>query len=222
MFSAEHMLELLIMGWISNIPLGVGSIITLAVFFERYAKLRGLEVKSRALAGAVIEKLAEPDLQGARNLCEESDLPLARMLREALRWQNVALEDYEKIMGTVRAELAAEMKRGIWMIGTVGSLAPFVGLFGTVIGIIRAFAQMAESGTGGFAVVANSLSEALVATAAGLGVAIIALAFFNYLNTRIGAINQVYGRASERLIQAILYLETGRAAQAAPTGGGGS
>jgi len=220
MFSAEHMLELLIMGWISNVPLGIGSIITLAVFFERFAKLRGLEAQSRALASQVIDKLAEPDLQGARNLCEESDLPVGRMLREALRWQNIALEDYEKIMSTVRAELGAEMKRGIWMIGTVGSLAPFVGLFGTVVGIIRAFAKMAESGTGGFAVVANSLSEALVATAAGLGVAIIALMFFNYLNTRIGAINQVYGRASERLVQAILYLETGRAAQAVPAGGG--
>jgi biopolymer transport protein ExbB len=112
------------------------------------------------------------------------------------------------------------MKRGIWMIGTVGSLAPFVGLFGTVIGIIRAFSVMADAGGGGFAVVASSLSEALIATAAGLGVAIVALLFFNYLNSSIAGINQVLARASERMVQALLYLETSRQGSAA-TGGGG-
>ena len=220
MFSAEHMLDLLIMGWISNIPLAIGSIITLTVFFERLMKLRGLATRSRVFATEVIDTLAKPDLEGALRLCMESDLPIARMLREALRWQNVSLDDYEKIQATVRAELGAEMKRGIWMIGTVGSLAPFVGLFGTVVGIIRAFAVMAEAGGGGFAVVANSLSEALIATAAGLGVAIIALLFYNYLNSSIASINQVLARASERMVQALLYLETSREGSAA-TGGGG-
>lgn len=214
------MLELIVMGWISNIPLAVGSIITLTVFFERLTKLRGLAAKSRVFATEVIDLIATPDLEGARRLCKDSELPIARMLREALRWENVSLDDYEKIQATVRAELAAEMKRGIWMIGTVGSLAPFVGLFGTVVGIIRAFGVMAESGGGGFAIVANSLSEALIATAAGLGVAIIALVFYNYLNSSIAAINQVLARASERMVQALLYLETSGEGSAV-TGGGG-
>jgi biopolymer transport protein ExbB len=111
-------------------------------------------------------------------------------------------------MATSRAEFGAALKSGTWIIGTVGSLAPFVGLFGTVVGIMRAFADMAQHGSGGFAVVAAGISEALLATALGLGVAILALLFFNYLNVRIGAVNATYARASEHFVQALLYVET--------------
>ena len=139
-------------------------------------------------------------------------LDVADMLLEGLRWENVAVEDLDRVFATIRAELGVGLKRGIWIIGTVGSLAPFVGLFGTVVGIIRAFAIMAESGETGFEVVALSLSEALIATAAGLGVAIIALLLFNYLNTRVASVSQVYARAAERLVQALLFVESRRAA----------
>jgi biopolymer transport protein ExbB/TolQ len=207
MFNAEHLIDLLIMGWLSNVPLAIGSVMTLTVFVDRMRKFRGLEVESRVFASRVIDTLVAPDLDGARALCQQSSLPIAKMLLETLRWQNIALEDYDRVLGTLRAEILSEMRRGIWLIGTVGSLAPFVGLFGTVIGIIRAFGDMAEGGGGGFVVVAASLSEALVATAAGLGVAIVALAIYNYLNTRVSALASVYARASERLVQALLYLE---------------
>jgi biopolymer transport protein ExbB len=100
------------------------------------------------------------------------------------------------------------LRRGIWIIGTTGSLAPYIGLFGTVVGIIRAFATLADSGEGGFAVVSASLSEALIATAAGLGMAITALTLFNYLQTRVTALNGVYARSSERLVQALIYVES--------------
>jgi biopolymer transport protein ExbB len=208
MFTADHLIDLLIMGWLSNVPLAIGSILTLGVFFDRLRAFRGIEAGSRELASRVIEKLTGLDLQGARRVCEESTLPVARMLHETLSWQNIALEDYDRVLATLRAEQSTELRRGIWMIGTVGSLAPFVGLFGTVIGIIRAFGDMAEGGGGGFSVVAASLSEALVATAAGLGVAIVALSLYNYLNTRVAAIAATYARASERLVQAILFIES--------------
>jgi len=208
MFSADHLIDLLIMGWLSNVPLAIGSILTLTIFFDRVRRFRGLEDDSRELSSRVIETLVAPDLEGARILCEDSELPVARMLLETLRWQNISVDDYDRILATLRAEMVSEMRRGIWMIGTVGSLAPFVGLFGTVIGIIRAFADMAKGGGGGFTVVAASLSEALVATAAGLGVAIVALTLFNYLNTRVAAISGVYARAADRLVQALIYVES--------------
>ncbi len=211
MFTPEHMLALLVSGWLATLPLAIGSILTLAIFFERVWKLRGIEASSRALAGAVTEKLVERDLAGARGLCEASDAPVAAMLLEGLRWQNVAVEDLDRVFATLRAELVAGQRRGIWIIGTVGSLAPFVGLFGTVIGIIRAFADMAEHGSGGFAIVANGISEALVATALGLGVAIVALAFFNYLQVRMQSVSGTYARACERLVQALIYIETAAA-----------
>ena len=82
-----------------------------------------------------------------------------------------------------------------------------MGQFGTVVGIIRAFQDMAEHGAGGFEVVAAGISEALIATAAGLAVAIVALMIFNYLQTRAGAIAGIYSRSCERFVQALLYLE---------------
>jgi len=225
MFDAAHLIDLIIMGWMSNVPLAVGSIWTLSIFGERWWKLRGLESRSRELASEVIEALVGRDLVAARRKCEESPLPVASMLLEGLRWQNVAVEDLDRVFATIRAELAAGLKRGIWIIGTVGSLAPFVGLFGTVVGIIRAFATMSRSGETGFDVVAASLSEALIATAAGLGVAIVALLIFNYLNTRVGQVVATYARASERLVQAMLYVESsagriqgGRSPDAPPRG----
>ena len=208
MFSAEHFIELLIMGWLSNIPLGIGSIVSIAVFVERLWSFKGLEKGSTEFASKVIDRLSRRDLDGARRACKKSDLPIAGMFLEALAWQNVTPEDLDRVLATRRAELATGLKRGIWMIGTVGSLAPFVGLFGTVVGIIRAFSVMANSGETGFGVVSASLSEALVATAAGLGVAIVALSFFNYLQIRVGSLNAVYARASERLVQALIFIES--------------
>lgn len=220
MFTAEHLIDLLITGWLSNVPLAIGSIATIAVFFDRWRVLRGLDVRSKAFASEVIEALALPDIDGARELCEDSDLPLARIFLEALRWENISVDDYDRVLATLRAEASAELRRGIWIIGTVGSLAPFVGLFGTVVGIIRGFADLAGSEGGGFTVVAASLSEALVATAAGLGVAIVALSLYNYLNTRVAAIAAVYARASERLVQAIIYVEAGASRVDTATGVG--
>jgi len=211
MFSAEHLLELVLMGWISNVPLAIGSIITLAVFFDRWWKLRGLEEKSRALTTDVIQHLQQRDLVGAQQVCERSDVPIAEAILEALRWENVDVEDLERVLATSRSELTTHLRRGIWMVGTVGSLAPFVGLFGTVVGIIRAFSDMAEQGAGGFAVVANGIAEALIATAAGLGVAIVALVFFNYLQVRVQAVSNTWARACERLLQALLFVETSSA-----------
>ena len=208
MYSAEHFIDLIVMGWLSNIPLAIGSIISISVFCERLWRFKGLEDASREIASKVIDALVRRDLETAKQLCEQSELPVAAMLREGLGWQNVSPEDLERIFATRRAELAGGLKRGVWMIGTVGSLAPFVGLLGTVVGIIRAFGVMSESGETGFQVVSANLSEALIATAAGLGVAIVALVFFNYLQTRIGSLNAVYARATERLVQALIYVES--------------
>lgn len=208
MFSAEHFIDLIIMGWLSNIPLAIGSIVSISVFCERLWSFKGLEKASRQMAGKVIDQLVRRDLEGARRVCADSELPIAGMFHEALGWENVAADDLDRVFATRRAELGTALKRGVWMIGTVGSLAPFIGLFGTVVGIIRAFGVMSESGDTGFAIVSANLSEALIATAAGLGVAIVALSFFNYLQTRIGSLNAVYARSSERLVQALIYVES--------------
>ena len=204
---SAHLLELLNQGGLTVYPLAVASVLVFAVFLERLWRYRGVSAGTRSLTRDVIEALVARDMDRARKLCEKSSQPIAKIFLEAMRWRNVALEDLERVMATSRQEASTDLKRGVWIIGTVGSLAPYVGLFGTVVGIIRAFQDMAEHGAGGFEVVAAGISEALVATAAGLAVAILALMFFNYLQTRAGAIAGVYARACERFLQALLFVE---------------
>jgi len=210
---ANQLLELLYMGRLTVFPLGVGSVIVLAITFERMLRFRGIEKKTRQLTRESIEMLVRRDVDGARSLSEKAKTPIAAVYLEAMRWKNIALEDLQGILTTSRQELGTDLKRGIWIIGTIGSLAPYVGLLGTVIGIIRAFQAMAEHGAGGSEVVAAGISEALVATAAGLFVAIVALMFFNYLQVRVGAIAGTYARSCERFVQALLFLESSAEAE---------
>jgi biopolymer transport protein ExbB len=213
-----HFQELLTMfqqGWLTTYPLLGASVIALGVFLERLWRFRGLHDQTRVLTKTTIEALVKRDLERARRLCEESSQPIAEIFLEAMRWRNVPLEDLERVLSTSRHEAAFDLKRGLWIIGTIGSLAPYVGLFGTVVGIIRAFADMAEHGAGGFEVVAAGISEALIATAMGLAVAIVSLGFFNYLQTRVGLIASAYARSCERFVQALLFLESSAARESA-------
>lgn len=96
-------------------------------------------------------------------------------------------DDYEQRLHRRLDETNSELKKNMWMLGTIASSAPFVGLFGTVWGIMESFKQIGSSGKAGFSVVAGSISEALIATGSGILVAVIAVIFYNYLNVRVSA-----------------------------------
>ncbi len=206
---AGTVLTMLNQAWLTTYPMAIASVIALAVILERWWRYRGLESATRDLTRKLIDHLVRRDVSAARALCEASSTPIAAVFAEGMRWKNIALEDLMSVLATSRQESIAELRRGLWILGTIGSLAPFVGLFGTVVGIMRAFHQMATEGSGGFAVVAAGISEALIATAAGLGVAIFALGFYNYLQVRAGSVGNVFARACERFVQALLYVESG-------------
>ena len=116
------------------------------------------------------------------------------------------------MLATWRRDEVTGLGRGLWILGTPGSLAPYVGLLGTVIGILGSFQAMAQQGAGGFTVVAAGISTALVATAMGLAVAISALLVFNFLSTRVTNIANGLARSCERFVQALLYVESAAAA----------
>jgi biopolymer transport protein ExbB len=174
------------------------SIIAVAAAVERVIALWGFGDKARALADAVGRALFRGDLEDGRAQCERSGSMAAEVFLAAL----VALAprggalggrppqepNAERLAAAVERErqrVNLRLRRGLWILGTVGATAPFVGLFGTVVGIMNAFHDMAHTGQGGFAVVSAGISEALITTAAGIAVAVLAVVLFNVLNTQV-------------------------------------
>jgi biopolymer transport protein ExbB len=96
-----------------------------------------------------------------------------------------------------------QLKRGLGILATIGSTAPFVGLFGTVVGIINAFRGIAATGSGGMAVVSGGIAEALVATALGIFVAIPAVVFFNHFTGKLENFQVEMNRASSHLVNCL-------------------
>ena len=180
--------DLIQQGYYATYPLLLCSVIALAIGGERLWALRRLDARMLAVGKQIGFFLRRGDVEGARDMVERDakDLPLGRIYLELLpRVADTPVDDLLSIADGHRVEQTQALRRNIWLIGTIGSAAPFIGLFGTVVGIMRAFHHMAQTGTGGFAVVASGISEALVATALGLGVAIIAVALYNYFQVRL-------------------------------------
>jgi len=110
----------------------------------------------------------------------------------------------KRALDRAEAIVRAELKRGVSGLATIGSTAPFVGLFGTVVGIINAFKGISNEKSTGLAAVAGGISEALVTTALGLLVAIPAVMVFNYFTSKIEAFDVEMGNSSSELIDYFL------------------
>lgn len=162
------------------------SIILFGLAFEQIWTYWNLVENARDLGSEVGKALYRGDFQAARTMCERSTSPVADIFIAALNKLQHPGESVQRAAERERQRLGLWMKRRLWAIGTVGAIAPFVGLFGTVVGIIRAFKDIATAGVGGFSVVAGGVSEALIATAGGIAVAVIAVAFYNYFQSRAG------------------------------------
>ena len=200
-----NILTMIQQGWLATWPLILMSIVSLTVIAERLWALRNIVGQTAQLTRGVHQDLMRGDLGAALERAEaDRGVPAGRIFAEVVRHGGTMTSDELADIGAERRfEELEQMKRPLWLLGTVASSAPFIGLFGTVIGIIKAFHSMAIMGSGGFAVVAGGISEALVATALGLGVAIIALIFYNYFQVRLDRIESALTIGTARLIEAL-------------------
>ncbi len=174
-----------------------GSVAAIAVSAERAFALWRFSDRARSLADAVTRALLRGDVDDARAQCERSGSPAADVFLAGLvasappppgPGRAARAPSAEKIVAAVerqRQQLNLRLRAYLWILGTIGATAPFVGLFGTVVGIMQAFHQMGVTGQGGFSVVAAGISEALVTTAGGIAVAIEAVVLYNFLNTHV-------------------------------------
>jgi biopolymer transport protein TolQ len=178
--------------WVILLLLLVWSVAGVAVICERVYTLWGVLAKSERFKNRVIEAVEKGDLAKATALCETSSDPLGEIFGRGLRVYARTPQKTTEAVNSQRIVALAGFKRYLWALGTVGSSAPFVGLFGTVVGILKAFQSMSQAGTGGFKVVSQGIAAALVATAAGLMVAIYAIIAYNYFVAKIGSMGVQY------------------------------
>lgn len=164
------------------IPLFLFSVIMWFIVFERIWYLRKFKSAYSSL-DLKVQKLVEKNdkLSELERYCSSAPKILNAPYQVLLDSQEKKFPDLEERLERRLQEVHLNLKKYLWVLASIASTAPFVGLFGTVVGIIRSFEDISKSGKGGFSVVAAGLSEALIATAAGIVVAVIAVLFFNFL-----------------------------------------
>jgi len=124
-------------------------------------------------------------------------------VRQSGRDPGAALELVTSALRDSISETLIQLKRGLGFLATIGSTAPFIGLFGTVVGIINAFRSIAATGSGGMSVVSGGIAEALVSTALGIFVAIPAVVAFNHFTGKIETFHVQMNRASSQLVNCL-------------------
>jgi biopolymer transport protein ExbB len=206
------------MGWVAKavafILVGM-SMISFGVSIERYYTFYQARKQSKLYAPQVAKHLKDGRLKDALAVSQAKTYQYSHLAKVVL----AGLQEYQfqqdsggtlnrdDILDTVRRAIqrataltANDLKKGIPSLATIGATAPFVGLLGTVVGVINAFAGIGAQGSAGLGAVSAGISEALVETALGLVVAIPAVWFYNYLTGRIEYFNVEMDNSSSELV----------------------
>lgn len=176
--------ELAKRGGYTMIPIGLCSVVALAVIFERLFSLRQKKVLPPELVHAIENYWKRSDFEEAIRVCERFDVPFARILRAGLVRRHLGLSEMERAMVGAGQHESTVIFRNLRSLGVIANLAPMLGLFGTVVGMVRAFDVISRFGTGNPSLVASGISEALLTTAAGLMVGIPSLAAYHFFRSR--------------------------------------
>jgi len=189
------------------------SVVSIYLFIERQIVFLRARNKSKVVAPKLADLLKKGLVQDALTLSSKKDYKgshLARVtaagIKEFLEGQQANLNLEEQIetaqRGCERASniFMQELKRGTNTLATIATSSPFIGLFGTIFGIINAFRGMHVTGSGGIGPVSQGIAEALITTAFGIGVAIIALWCYNFLTTKIEVYNSEMANTSSEIV----------------------
>jgi len=204
------------MGFVARlvvISLSAMAIVAIAVTVDRLLAMARWRKEAAAVAPRAAEAIRRR--QYAALVAEVGDAPdpLPRMLRAGLECYRAALaqpagevsaveltrREVERVCGII----GADCRRGMNALASVASVAPFVGLFGTVVGIIAAFEGIAKTGSGGLGAVSAGIAEALIVTGIGLGVAIPAVLLFNWLSGHLDRFELELLTAAGELVDAL-------------------
>jgi biopolymer transport protein ExbB len=195
--------------------LGIMSAWSIGVMIDRMLAYSAARKQSREFAPLVAGCLKEGKIDEAIGVSEQNKKShLAKVVVAGLQEFSAhqasteipgeVIESSKRALERATAITNAELKRGISSLATIGSTAPFVGLFGTVVGIINAFQGMSTEKSTGLSAVAGGISEALITTAFGLFVAVPAVWMYNYFNNKIESFGVEMNNSSSELIDYFL------------------
>lgn len=212
---------------LGGITMGVilgASILTLVVAIERAIALWGLSESSRALGETIARHLLRGDVAAARSAAERADVPTADIYLAAFNRVDRARASSGSLEAAVereRAQVGLKLRKSLWILGTIGATTPFVGLFGTVAGIMRSFRDLGvdvgAGGAGNTAAVMTGISEALITTAGGILVAVEAVVLYNYFQTRLARFSIELRLLSDEFLELLRERPVGASASSAPS-----
>lgn len=184
------------------ILLGI-SILSWWIIIERIIRFYQMRIDTRDFLDKIKKMIQKKEFDSAIMLAESTPGPVASVILAGLRNKDLDRTKLENIMQRELNYEAERMQKYLDILGTIGNVTPFIGLFGTVLGIIRAFHDLSVATGGGPAVVANGIAEALVATAMGLFVAVPAVIAYNLFVKKIDRIETECINASSEFLDII-------------------
>jgi biopolymer transport protein ExbB/TolQ len=191
------------------------SVLSISVMIERLVFFLKHSGDADRLGDKLIERLHADDRAGAEKLLRESNLIEAAVVRRALPWMDGGPASLSEALDAEMGRKRKDLDRGMTFLGTLGNNAPFIGLFGTVLGVIQAFHQLGEGqNKAAMGNVMSGIAEALIATGVGLVVALPAVVAFNVAQKRIGEIEGNVASIGKQLL-ALLKYDGRKAAKAA-------
>ena len=179
------------------------SIVVLAICIERLYTLNPKKIAPPHLLATVWKELKAGEMDAARLKVLRQSSPLGRILAAGLNNAYHGRDVMKESIQEAASHVVHDLERYLNTLGTIAAVAPLLGLLGTVVGMIRVFAEIMAQGTGNASVLAGGISEALITTAAGLTVAIPALAMHRYFIGKIDAIVVELEQETIKLVDAL-------------------
>lgn len=173
------LLQIIQHGWIAMIPLFICSVLVVAVILERWWTFSHIGKISRELLLRIESLLNAGKIEEADNLLTDYDTTYTRILRASLR-KKAGTAEMDDTLALACEEEIINAARPLAILGTIGNIAPFIGLFGTVIGIMQAFNKIGVNMSSGYNLISQDLAFALIATAFGIGIGIISVTANNW------------------------------------------
>ena len=185
--------EFLARGGPIMVPIAIGSVTALAILLERLWSLRRTQVNPPAFWRQLQKLVERNNYDAARAFCESSNFPMARIVETCLRYRHLPRPEIKQALEDVGRREVAQMNRLIEAVGIIAAVSPLLGLLGTVTGMIQTFRQVVSASARGAidpSRLANGIWEALITTATGLSVAILAYLAYRFLAGRLNRLTE--------------------------------